>query len=186
MIEIIKQPWPWYVAGPAISLVMFLLIYFGKNFGVSSTLRTMCSIGGAGKIIDFFKFDWKDQLWNLVFVGGALLGGWITSAFLMDNEMVAISNSTVESLTEYNIIPHGYVPQSIFSWASVFSLQGFIMIIIGGFLVGFGTRWAGGCTSGHAITGLSNLQLPSLVSVIGFFIGGLITTHFLLPLIFNL
>lgn len=50
--------------------------------------------------------------------------------------------------------------------------------------MGFGARWAGGCTSGHAISGLSNLQLPSLVAVLGFFAGGLLMTHLLFPLLF--
>jgi uncharacterized membrane protein YedE/YeeE len=58
-------------------------------------------------------------------------------------------------------------------------------MVIGGFLVGFGTRYAGGCTSGHAISGLSNLQFASLIATIGFFAGGLIATHLLYPLLFN-
>ena len=77
-----------------------------------------------------------------------------------------------------------YLPAEIFSEESIFSLKGFYILIVAGFMIGFGTRYAGGCTSGHAITGLSSLQFPSLLAVIGFFIGGLIMTWFLLPLIF--
>ena len=57
------------------------------------------------------------------------------------------------------------------------------MVLGGGFLVGFGARWAGGCTSGHAISGLADLQVPSLVAVVGFFVGGLAVTHLVLPLL---
>ena len=76
------------------------------------------------------------------------------------------------------------VPTEMYNLEAITSLKGLILLIIGGLLVGFGTRYAGGCTSGHAITGLSSLQKPSLIAVIGFFIGGLIMTNFILPIIF--
>jgi uncharacterized membrane protein YedE/YeeE len=60
------------------------------------------------------------------------------------------------------------------------------MIVVGGFLVGFGTRYAGGCTSGHAIMGLSNLQWPSLVATISFMVGGFIMANLILPFILKL
>lgn len=185
MDELLK-PWPWYVSGPLIALIMSLLVYFGKTFGMSSNLRTLCSIGGAGKYADFFKFDWKSQRWNLVVVVGAILGGYIAVTFLSDNSATALNAQTIIDLNELGFQSAGesLVPSEIYSWDVILSLKGISILIIAGFLVGFGTRYAGGCTSGHAITGLSNLQLPSLVAVIGFFIGGLIMTHFLLPLIF--
>ena len=77
-----------------------------------------------------------------------------------------------------------YLPAELFSLEQVFTLKGLLILVIGGFLVGFGSRYAGGCTSGHAISGLSNLQLPSLIAVIGFFIGGLIMSFFILPWLF--
>jgi len=64
------------------------------------------------------------------------------------------------------------------------SLKGFLVLAFGGLMVGFGSRYAGGCTSGHAISGLSDLQIQSLIAVAGFFIGGLLMTYFVLPLIF--
>lgn len=185
-MEYLLKPWPWYVSGPLIATVMLLLVYFGKTFGMSSNLRTLCSIGGAGKYSEFFRFDWKAQKWNLTVVLGAIIGGFIAVNFLSDGSTIALSSATVADLKEFGFTNIGatLLPQEIYSWESILSLKGMSILVIAGFLVGFGTRYAGGCTSGHAITGLSNLQLPSLIAVIGFFIGGLIMTHFLLPLIF--
>jgi len=185
MVEFLSQAWPWYVSGPAIAIIMFLLLWVGGTFGVSSTLRTACSIGGAGKHISYFNFDWKNQIWNLVFVGGAVLGGWIASNFLDSNQVLGLSESTIADLAKLNInFDGGLAPEQIFNWSSLLTIKGFLVLVVGGFLVGFGARWAGGCTSGHAITGLSNLQIPSLIAVIGFFIGGLIMTFLIYPIIF--
>lgn len=185
-MELILQPWPWYISGPLLALVMFFLVYFGKTFGVSSNLRTLCTIAGAGKYTDFFRFDWKSQLWNLMVVFGAIIGGCIAYFLLSDHSLMQLSNNTVVQLQEFGFenIGETLVPMEVFGSEAVLSLKGLSVLIIGGFLVGFGTRYAGGCTSGHAITGLSNLQLPSLIAVIGFFIGGLLMTHLILPLIF--
>ncbi len=186
-MEYILQPWPWYVSGPLIALVMFLLIYFGKTFGMSSNLRTLCTIGGAGKYSDFFRFDWKAQRWNLSVVLGAVIGGFIASQYLSDGSTMALNPATISDLEKlgFSSIGESLLPPEIYDWDNVLSLKGMSILIIAGFLVGFGTRYAGGCTSGHAITGLSNLQLPSLIAVIGFFIGGLLTTYFMLPIIFG-
>lgn len=188
MIEFISQPWPWFVAGPLITFVMFMLLYFGKNFGLSANLRTMCTIGGAGKFSDFFDFNWKDQIWNLLFVAGAITGGYIATHFLSNENPIQLSAATISDLHALGInnAGEGYLPESIFSFEALFTLRGFIMLVGGGFLVGFGTRYAGGCTSGHAISGLSDLQLPSLIAVIGFFIGGLIMTYLVLPHLLSL
>lgn len=185
-MDFILDPWPWYVAGPLITFVMFLLFYSGKKFGVSTNLETICSLGGAGKFNDFFKTDWKKNSWNLLFVVGLIIGGFIGSQWLTPNETVAISQQTIQDLSDLGFQNAGaqYLPDEIFSIETMFSLKGFLILLIAGILVGFGSRYAGGCTSGHAITGLSNLEIPSLISVIGFFIGGLIMTWLLLPLIF--
>lgn len=187
-IEFISQPWHWSISGAMITLVMVMLLWFGGEFGVSSNLRTMCAIGGAGKKHDFFRFNWKNQIWNLVFIGGAVIGGFIASYFLASPEPVQISESTAAYLETIGIdTPQtraegsGFVPDELFGVSRLFSLSNLLFLIVGGFLVGFGTRWAGGCTSGHAISGLSNLQLPSLIAVIGFFIGGLVMTWLILP-----
>jgi uncharacterized membrane protein YedE/YeeE len=178
--------WPWYVAGPLLGLIMLLLIYFGKTFGMSSNLRTLCTVMGAGKKTEFFRFDWKSQRWNLVVVLGAMLGGFIATHYLSDGSGVNINPVTVTELQQMNIdAPQGkLIPDALSSAEALQSPKILAILLIGGLLVGFGTRYAGGCTSGHAITGLSNLQLPSLIAVIGFFIGGLIMSWLLLPLIF--
>lgn len=185
-MDYIFNPWPWYVSGPAIAVVMFLLLYFGKTFGMSSNLRTLCAIGGAGKKVEFFKFNWKAQQWNLVVVAGAIIGGFIATEFLSNPINIDLSEGTVKDLSELGFQNAGQslLPAELFSWENVLSLKGFLILAIGGFLVGFGTRYAGGCTSGHAITGLSSLQIPSLIAVIGFFIGGLVMIHFIYPILY--
>lgn len=188
IIEWLRQPWPWYVAGPLISLTMFILLFFGKSFGVSDTLRTTCAIGGAGKLSDYFNFDWKKQIWNIIFVVGMIIGGFIASTWLQDSNPIPLAESTILKLHELGINEPGkdFIPKEIFSWESLFTLRGFVMLVLGGFLIGFGTRYAGGCTSGHGISGLSNLQLPSLIAVLGFFFGGMVMVYLLLPLIFSM
>lgn len=179
----ITQPWPWYIGGPIIGIIMLVLILLGKDFGVSSNFRTICSVFGAGKTCSFFDINPKKQIWNLLFLLGALLGGMLAHQFLSNNQVPNISQETIKSLQEIGITSAGkaYAPIEIFN---DLSLKNFIILLIGGILIGFGTRYAGGCTSGHAISGLSNLQTPSLIAVVGFFIGGLLMSHFILPLIF--
>jgi uncharacterized protein len=181
-MEWISQPWPWYTSGLVIAFIMVLLIFFGKSFGFSANLRTMCTMAGAGKAVSFFKFDWKKQSWNLLFVVGSVIGGFIANTWLNDGSVVEISQATINDLAALGIAaPVGIQPTEIFSWEFASTAKGLIFLIFGGFLVGFGARWAGGCTSGHAISGLSDLQIPSLIAVVGFFIGGLVMTHLLLP-----
>ncbi|MDB5118819.1 MAG: YeeE/YedE family protein [Sphingobacteriales bacterium] len=185
MLELLKQPWPWYTSGIAIAFTMVLLLFFGKSFGVSSNLKTMCTIAGAGKRVKFFDFDWKAQKWNLLFLLGSVFGGVIASNFLTNDEPLKLSAATIKDINELGIVFDGGLnPSQIFGLEFLSSFKGFLTLLLGGVLVGFGSRYAGGCTSGHAISGLSNLQIPSLLAVIGFFAGGLIMTHFLLPYIF--
>ena len=193
-IEFISQPWHWSISGVMIVVVMYLLIYFGQRFGVSSSFEAICALGGAGKKIKYFNFDWKNNDWQLVFLAGAVIGGAIGSTFLASSSPVNISAATVADLQSIGVIvPQvtenagaGFIPLELFNVESLLTLKGLILMVGGGFVIGFGTRWAGGCTSGHAISGLANLQLPSLIAVIGFFIGGLLMTHFLLPIILSL
>lgn len=182
----ILQPWPWHISGLLIVIIMLFLIFLGKSFGFSSNLRTLCSACGAGKTAKFFDFNWRSQLWNLLFLVGSVLGGFISYQYLSTGEPVQIAESTIQDLQALGIAaPEGLQPLEIYGMENAFTLKGFLILFIGGLLIGFGARYAGGCTSGHAISGLSNLQLPSLVAVIGFFIGGLTMTHLLLPIIFN-
>lgn len=184
MIEILSRPWPWYVAGPLIGLMVpLLLIVGGRMFGVSSSLRSICAMAVPGKV-DFFRFDWRVEGWNLAFVLGIVVGGFIGGVLLENPLPIAISAETRAALTTLGIRDFdGLVPADLFSWSRLITVPGFLVLGVGGFLVGFGSAYAGGCTSGHAITGLAAGQLPSLLATLGFFAGGLITTHFLLPLI---
>lgn len=185
-MNLIVDPWPWYVSGPLIALIMFVLLIVGKQFGMSSNLRTACAAVGAGKAADFFKFDWKAERWNLMVVLGAIVGGFIASNYMSDNS-VEINPDIAQQLSqEYQIESAGeaYLPTEIFGVDNLSEPRNILILLIGGILVGFGARYAGGCTSGHAISGLSNLQIPSLIAVIGFFIGGLVMIHLIYPIIF--
>ena len=183
MFDFLLQPWPWYFSGPMIALVMFLLLWTGKSFGMSSNLRTFCAALGAGKRVSFFAFDWKTQRWNLMVALGAVVGGFIAANYLSVSTAVAISENTVAQLQQLGIQDAGqaYMPQALFDSNAISNPKALLLLTLGGFFVGFGARYAGGCTSGHAISGLSNFQLPSLIAVVGFFIGGLFVNHFLLP-----
>ncbi|MFK8164093.1 MAG: YeeE/YedE family protein [Lewinella sp.] len=189
----LSTSWHWSISGALIALTMFLLLYAGKTFGVSSNLRTMCTIAGAGNRYDFFKIDWKAQRWNLLFVGGAVLGGFLAFFVFPNPDPVEISTATATWLEGLGITPpaatgtsSSYVPPELFATDQIFTFRGLVSLVGGGLLIGFGTRWAGGCTSGHAISGLSNLQLPSLIAVVGFFLGGLMMSWIFLPFILSL
>lgn len=184
LIEWVSQPWPWYVAGPLIGLtVPALLILGNKSFGISSSLRHMCAMCIPAKI-PFFQYNWRKEMWNLMFVLGIMIGGFIATTFISNPEEIVIASQTQTDLASLGITDFsGLMPTDIFSWENLFTAKGFIFFIIGGFLVGFGTRYAGGCTSGHAIMGISSLQWPSLVATIFFMAGGFLMTQvFLAPL----
>jgi hypothetical protein len=185
LFDSLSQPWPWYVAGPSIGvLVALLLLATGKGFGVSSSFQHICAAAFPGRA-DYFLYDWKRLgLWNLVFVLGMLAGGVVAGWLFANPDPVAISQATRDALAGLGIQDFdGLVPDDLIGWRALLTLPGFVAVVIGGFLVGFGARWAGGCTSGHAITGLAGLQKASLVAVIGFFAGGLIITHLVLPVL---
>ena len=189
IIAFLSQPWPWYVAGPLLALVMFILLYFGHEFGISENLRLMCAADGADELNEFFKIDWKNGGWNLMVALGAVIGGYMVSHYFLGSEgnIAHVSDATVASLNEIGIqVKKGEVPlvPEFISWEALLNWRGWLMIAGGGFLVGFGARYAGGCTSGHAISGLSALQAPSLIAVTGFFVGGLFVNYVIIPLLF--
>lgn len=187
MLELIQQPWHWSIAGILIGLTVPTLLLLGnKHFGISANLRHLCAACLPANI-SFFKYDWKKEIWNLFFAAGILIGGFIAASFLKNTEPIQIAAATQAKLEAQGIHSfEGLIPTDLFSFQSLATLRGFIIIVLGGFLVGFGTRYAGGCTSGHAIMGLSDLQLPSLVATICFMIGGFLMTWFGLPFILSL
>ena len=187
MIEWIQKPWPWYVAGPMIGLMVPLLLLIGnKRLGISSSLRHICAACLPAKI-PFFQYDWKKEAWNLFFVAGVLIGGYIAAHLLSSGAPIQVNEKLLAELQQYGITNHDtQVPIDLFNWPALLTLKGFIMMVLGGFLVGFGTRYAGGCTSGHSIMGLSMLQLPSLIATVCFMAGGFIMANLIMPFILKL
>ena len=149
--------WPWYVAGPLMGLfVPFLLIVGNKLLGISSSFQHICSLVLNTKKFAASGYNASSNRWKFFFVIGITLGGLAAKLFLGSGDTL--------------FLPEQY-----------YTLNGFILLFIGGFLVGFGTRYASGCTAGHAISGISTFQLSGLIATLSFFIGGLIYTHFLFP-----
>ncbi len=185
-MSFLQQPWAWYVAGILIGLTVPALLLIGnKQFGISSTLQHLCA---ACLPIDkpFFNYNWRNEKWSLFFVAGTLIGGFIAATILKNPDPLSISPKTQADLIALGITDFkGLLPTDVFNFQSLLTFRGFMLMVFGGFLVGFGTRYAGGCTSGHAISGLSNFQMASLVATICFMVGGFFATHFLLPLILN-
>jgi len=177
------NPLAWYIAGPLLAMIMVGMLLLGRHFGISSSLDTICAMTGVGKKISYFNFDWRSKSWSLLFVLGTILGGFL-SALFWDTGVGAINPATIEHLAAIGISApvDGYLPPELYELSKT-TVPKILLLLGGGFLVGFGARYAGGCTSGHAISGLSNLQVGSLVAVIGFFIGGLIMTHLVLPIL---
>lgn len=181
-MEFLSKPWPWWAAGTIIGLIVPALLILGnKHFGLSANLRHACAACFPANV-KFFKYEWKKEVWNFFFVGGIMLGAVIASTLLVNPEPVKVAPELAAELQTYGITDYsGMVPNQLVSWESLFSLRGFTMLVLGGFLVGFGSRYAGGCTSGHSIMGLSDLQWPSLIATIFFMVGGFIMANLILP-----
>ena len=185
MIDLLRQPWPWYVAGPIIGLFVPLLLLLGnKLFGVSSNLRHACA-AIFPRNVAHFRYDWRSEgSWNLAFAVGIAIGGFLAGYLLANPEPVAIAAATRADLAALGIADfRGLVPGELFSWESLLTWRGLALLVGGGFLVGFGTAYAGGCTSGHGLSGVADLQPASMVALVGFFVGGIAGTFLLVPLI---
>ncbi len=189
--NLLSDHWHWSFTGVMVGAIMLTLTFFGKSFGLSSTYRTLCSIGGAGKRVSFFNFNWRDEIWNLYFVGGVIIGGFLAVHIVPSSQGHFINEDTQSFLFQLGLIekvdaaqPLPFVPSKLFSTQSPIFWKAVLYFLVGGFLSGFGSRYAGGCTSGHFISGLSNLQQASLLTLIFFFVGGIVSTNLLLPIIF--
>lgn len=182
ILELVRGPWPWWVGGIAIgAMVPLLLVLANRQFGISSTLRHICAAClPAGP--SFFRYAWRLDAWSLFLVAGVVLGGWIARGFLIADPAPRVGAAVRELGAQWKLAPPAApMPHELFSWGSLATPRGILLMVVGGFLVGFGSRWANGCTSGHAIMGLSLRKPASLVAVIGFFVGGLIVAWFVLP-----
>jgi uncharacterized membrane protein YedE/YeeE len=186
-MDFLYEPWPWYVAGPIIGLSVPVLLLLGnKRLGISSTLRQICAAFYPANI-PFLQYDWKKDAWNLYFVAGVLIGGFIGGGLFANPKPTRLSPSAMAKLQSQGLTDFdGLLPRELFAWDNLFTLQGFFLMVVGGFLIGFGTRYARGCTSGHGIFGLSSLQWTSLVATVAFFIGGILCTHLILPAVLAL
>jgi uncharacterized membrane protein YedE/YeeE len=187
MIEFLRQPWPWWIAGPLVGLVPVALLLLGNRmFGMSSNLRHVCAVI-APRSAAFFAYDWRREGgWNLCFALGTLLGGFIGGVLLANPEPVAIAARTRADLEALGVRAFaGLVPGDVFAWNALATVRGFACIEVAGFLVGFGSSWAGGCTSGHGLTGVANLEKSSFLALLAFFAGGIAATWLLLPLLFR-
>lgn len=187
MMDIILQPWPWYVSGLIIGLIIPALLILGnKHFGISANLRHACAACFPSNI-PFFNYNWKKEIWNFFFVAGILAGAVIANQFLSGDAHIVVHPVLTAELAGYGINEYSsMIPAQLFSFEALFTFRGMIIMIGGGFLLGFGSRYAGGCTSGHSIMGLSNLQWPSLVATCCFMAGGFIMANLLLPYILAL
>ncbi|HKW41118.1 MAG TPA: YeeE/YedE thiosulfate transporter family protein [Gemmatimonadales bacterium] len=177
--------WPWYVTGPLVGLVAVALLLIGnKQFGVSTNLRHMCAAVVPGTLA-YFKYDWRESgLWNLVFIAGVVIGGFVGGVLLGNPHPVAITPQAHDSLAALGVHDFsGLVPRDLFNWHALLTVRGLVMLVGGGLLIGFGTAYAGGCTSGHGITGLANRQLASVIATVAFFAAGAAASHWLLPLL---
>jgi uncharacterized membrane protein YedE/YeeE len=181
------SPWPWYVAGPCIAATMFFLLWLGRRLGISSSTQVICALGGAGRKWDYFKIDWKAQMWQIIFVVGLMAGGLFAGEVIPAAVSPQISPAVAADIEALGLtVNEGWAPKEIFSWDGLLSVQGFVIIVLGGFFTGFGARWAGGCTSGHMISGMSELQVPSLIASACFLVGGAISSNFIIPFLFGL
>lgn len=187
-IHWLSQPWPWYVAGALMGLTVPILLWLGnRTLGVSSSLRHLCAAILPGRI-EFLRYDWKKiGGWNLLFALGIVIGGVIGGQLLANPEPIRISTLTAQDLGAMGIHDQTrFLPSELFHFSALLTVRGFVMIVLGGFLIGFGTRYAGGCTSGHGIMGISSLQWPSLVATIAIFAGVILSAYLIVPLLLRL
>jgi len=186
MLDLLRSPWPWWVTGPLIgSFVPLLLLLGNRLFGVSRTLRDVCAATLPTRGVEYFRFDWRSEGgWGLAFAVGILFGGLLGGWVFANPDPIAISAATRADLAALGVRDFGgLVPDDLFHWGALTTVRGWILLAGGGLLIGFGTAWGGGCTSGHGIAGIADLQLPSLIATLAFFGGGIAATFLLLPLL---
>lgn len=179
------SPWPWYIAGPLIGLMVPMMLIIGnRSFGISISHRHICAMVQPPQVqVPFFKYDWRPYAWCLLFVMGIAIGGYLAGVVFVNSQPVALSEKAQAMFVSWGIaLPTAgqFLPHELYG----LNLRNFTLLFTGGVFAGFGTRYAGGCTSGHAITGLSTLQLQSLYAVLGIFSGGLLASWLITPELF--
>ncbi len=187
ILELLRtDPWPWYVAGPMIGLMVPLLLWVGNHlFGVSSSLRHVCA-ATVPCGLPYFSYDWRKDLWNLWFVAGIAVGGVVAAGWLQGGGPEPLAPAMVERLRSMGLTGSGdLLPRELFDGSGALGGIGWGLVTVGGFLVGFGARYAGGCTGGHTIAGIATLQRASIIASIAFFVGGLVTARWFLPALWD-
>ena len=181
---IFSETWPWYVAGPLIGLAVPALAFIGNYpFGVSTSLRHIVRLLLPRRKLAYFDYDIEPELWNLFLIAGLFFGGFLAALGGLPDQ-IGISAETRAALASLGVTNlSGLIPAGVFNLQSLMDWPAIVLLVVGGFLIGFGTRYGNGCTSGHSITGLSILNPVSLLATAMFFVGGLVATHILLPLI---
>jgi uncharacterized membrane protein YedE/YeeE len=183
--ELLFSPWPWYVAGPMIGLVVPMLLLIGNRpFGISSSFRHVCAAFMPSGL-QYFQYEWRREIWSLVFVVGIAIGGGVATAWLSHpGDVTVMAPALARELARYGIDPQQrLLPRELFSWTHLTSVRTLLVTVVGGLLVGFGSRYAGGCTGGHAITGIATFQRASIIATLAFMAGGFLMANLVLPVI---
>ncbi len=185
LIVWLSGPWPWYVSGPIIGLMVPLMLLIGsKSFGVSQNLEHICAMTQPKQInVSLFKYDWKQFGWCISFVIGVAIGGFLAMYVFKHPGAIELSEAAKDMLVGWGVSQgKEFYPSELYDP----SPANLVILGISGVLIGFGTRYASGCTSGHAITGLATLQLKSLKAVLGIFAGGILAANFITPLLIKI
>ncbi|MEI8280469.1 MAG: YeeE/YedE thiosulfate transporter family protein [Bacteroidota bacterium] len=180
-----NHPWPWYIAGPLLGLTVPLLLLIGnKPFGASAIFRHLCAIVIQKKEWKYFKYDWSKESWNFYFIGGIVLGGAIAATLIPNLGELKLHPYLVDLYHGLGINDFSQgVPKQIFNMEGLRNVEGIVFVLAGGFMVGFGSRYAGGDNSGHMILGVARLNKPSIITTACFFVGGYIGAHYIVPFI---
>ena len=159
-------PIHWAVAGAGIAAVTLCLLYLGsRRLGISTGFEDVCSLVLSQP---YFRRDAvrSGRRWRLPLLAGLVLGGFLSA-------VTGGGWSPTLALGMFDQVI-GLGPSGKLAW-----------MFAGGLCIGFGTRLAGGCTSGHGIFGLSNFEVPSLIATLSFMAGGIVVTQVVYGVIFK-
>lgn len=160
------SPLHWSAAGVAIGAITLLMLWLmNQRLGISTGFENLCALVVR---IPYFERDEirASQRWRLPFLAGLVVGGFLSAA-------------TSGGWTPFWDL--GMFDASV-GWGPAGKLA---WMFAGGLLIGFGTRLAGGCTSGHGIFGVANLERASIASTLSFMAAGIVATHFVYRVVFQ-
>ncbi len=147
------ERWPFWAGGAAIGTFLLTFLVYGRRMlGVSTGFEDVCAAPFTAQ---------ARKSWRLPFMVGIAAGGLLAST-LSGGVVLTTAMGTFDTLW------HASLPVKI------------ALFTTGGILIGFGTRLAGGCTSGHGISGVAQLAPSSLIATATFMSSGFITTQLLI------